>query len=167
LGIQVPSDSVLAASTIDYADTLRADDRTLNEWFHDRVIVAGDCRPGVDRHRHPDGRLLPGCVGQAVAIDSLLSDASIKMPRWHETLILAGLSAAVGAFVGWEVPSVRHRLALLTLLAIITTILSLLALRAIGYLCNPLVPLATVLLASELAGAGRRLISTRHTSSTR
>ncbi len=93
---EMPSDAVLSASTIEYSRVMTADASQLREWFEGKVVLVGDLRPGGDRWPHPDGRRLSGVHGHAVAVDTLLSGASIQMPRPVQTYAVTSAAAILG-----------------------------------------------------------------------
>jgi CHASE2 domain-containing sensor protein len=80
--LQVPSDAHLHRSMAEYGWVLSASDGQLKEWVGGRAVVVADWRAGKDGpFAHPDGRLLPGSVAHAVALDWLLDGRVIRRPR--------------------------------------------------------------------------------------
>lgn len=75
--VYVPTDDVLASSTVDYRKVFAADQDQLRDWFAEKVVIVADYRPGKDRWPLPDGREMGGCYIHAAAIDAL-TNPSIK-----------------------------------------------------------------------------------------
>jgi len=104
--IHIPSDEVLAASTIDYADVLFASEDQLREWFKDKVVMLGDLRNGVDRHELLDGRVVSGCYGHAAAVDMLIKRIFVRTPRVAGEIAVLLVGAILGC-IGAVAPTWR------------------------------------------------------------
>jgi len=149
---EMPDDDMLAAASIEYADIFGAPEEQLRRWFGGRAVVVGSARAGVDRYEHPDGRMIYGCYGHAAAIDGLLRSASVRRPRsWQIATLLLG-AAAVGAVATLAAGGrPLRRYGLLAGLTVTALIGSALVYREAQYLCNPFVPVVSMLLAAELS----------------
>jgi serine/threonine protein kinase len=165
--IEVPSDEVLEAASVDYEWVFDADARELRDRFDDKAVVIGDLRTGdfpTDRdwYAHPDGRILPGCYGHAVGIEMLLAGGVIR----NESELVGWVGLAVAAMLGVLVAGlstgrVLRRVLLLAAATIALFFVSLFAYRALHYVFNPLVPLLAMIVASELAVGVNRARRTR------
>ncbi len=104
----VPSDEVMKASTIDYADIVSGK-KAIKE---DRAVVVIDAAPDcADRHELRDGRVVPGGYLQAAAVEALLSGRWLqRRPRrghrvhraWGDLLAaMATCGLAVGGRGVW------------------------------------------------------------------
>jgi CHASE2 domain-containing sensor protein len=150
--IEVPDDSVLDAAAVDYEWVFDADLTALRGQFAGKAVVIGNFRTDVDRHPHPDGRIIPGPYGQAVGIERLLAGGVIR----NEGDRVGGLSAALAAVTGVLIAAVstgrvRRRILLFAAAAVFLFLVSLLAFRLLHYVFNPLLPLLAMVAAGELA----------------
>jgi CHASE2 domain-containing sensor protein len=161
--IGLPDDEALSAATVEYADVFSASVEQLRDWFSGRAIVIGCARAGTDIYAYPDGRMIHGCFGHASAIDSLLRSVSVRMPRpWHIWVLLI-VSSLLGALVPVVTgPRTATRVGLLAVLVVLALVGSGAAYRHMDYLCNPLVPLLAVVVASELSAIVLRWHVARH-----
>lgn len=155
--VVVPGDDGLRVSTIEYADVLRADEGRARSQLEGMVVLLGDLRSGVDLHRHPDGRTLPGCYAHAAVIDRLLDDSSIRRPHEGGKWMLTILGGAMGCAVALLLPpSMWLRGAGLLVLSAAWIVGSVVALQQFQYLCNPLVPVTSMGLAYLLGWVSSR-----------
>lgn len=161
--VDVPPNTVLHASTIDYADVFAADSQQLRNWFEGRVVVVADERPGADPHTLPDGRSVGGCYIHATAIDSLANKLVVRMPRATGDFGIPFAAALIGGLIA-AAPTRRRRLRYHLL--VVTMILILLVAGSAYwfalFLFNPFIPIFALLVSSLMFGVvapvGRRII---------
>lgn len=158
--VNIPSDPVLNASTVEYNDVFAAGREQINRLFSHKVVVLGDTRrESKDYHRYRDGRDVAGCQIHAVAIETMLNGASIRMPAnwvaWSLTILGGLLGATVVSAIGRRVSRMSVLLIATAFALFLATLVafaaSLAVLRTRSYLCNPMVPLFTACLAAALA----------------
>jgi len=162
-GIAIPSQSVLDASTVEYADIFSASSARLREWFEGRAVIIGNGQ--TDRIPYFDGRSVPGVYSHAVALESMLASKTIRLPRnlalTGITIIGGILGVSIGIVLGRPHRSVHRTIALFCLtfllLATATLGMSLVVFRTTWYLINPLVPLVAAWAAAGLAILARRV----------
>ena len=147
----MPSDDFLEASTFSYEGVLSANTATLREWFAERVVVVGDPRSdATDRFPHPDGRMLAGCYAHATMIDRMLPGLARAVPRGVSVEWPTGVAIALGSLLGWRVHARPKRRAWIALaLTVLGVGASLFFSWKYGYLCNPLIPIVALWIASE------------------
>jgi len=154
----MPSDDVLNASMIDVGQVFEMSSDELRAAFAGKVVLVGNMRTGIDRHPHPDGRVLAGCHAHAVGIDQMLRSVAILRPRWVTRYALTALGGVLGCVLVLLATGRRIRAyAGMIAAGLIVVGASLAAIRFYNYLCNPIVPLIAMILACELCLWGRRL----------
>lgn len=162
--VEMPPDTVLAASTVPYEDIFSASDTELRDWFRGRAVMLGDLRTSAkDRFGHPDGRNILGCYGHAVALDDLLRKVHARMPMTLEVSLLP-LAAALLVCLAVSPPPWSMGLRFLPM-AVLTAALilgSLAAFKYSQYLFNPLIAVFAVLVAGELCAVVNRAYHRRH-----
>lgn len=149
--ITIPPDRFLAPAMWSYTQAMRATPEELRRWIDGRAVVIGDSRAGGDMHAYPDGRLVPGCLTKAQALDLLLRRAAETRPRPRlaDGILLAG--AAVGICVIWTTgPRPTRRLAGYLIAGIAFSAAALLFFGFSRMLINPLMPLSATIVAGEL-----------------
>ena len=156
--LDMPSNGVLAASTINYEDVFAADDHQLRDWFRGKAIIVSNFREESDYFDHPDGRRIPGAYAHAVGVLSLLRKVSIKLPRRLETFVLPGVGAIVGFVVAFAMPR-RHlmRILILTGCTIVFIVAAVCAYWQWKYLFNPVVPVFALWVVAETGAAVHRV----------
>jgi serine/threonine protein kinase len=156
--LDMPSDQVLASSTIEYSDVFSASDFQLREWFGGKAIVVSDFRSDADWFEHPDGRSIPGPYSHAVGLDTLLRNVPIRLPRRLGIYGLPALGGLIACLIALSLPR-RHALRMLLLAA--CTIMFLVAAVCSywrwRYLFNPLVPVLALWVVAEVAAAVQRI----------
>ncbi len=148
--LPMPTDDLLAASTLDYRDVFQYSADELKETLRGKVVVIGDMTGKTDRHRYSDGRSLPGCYAHAVGIDMMLRSRSVVRPRaairWLLTLA-AGLS---GCFLATFASHRRWRAyAWMALAAAAGFGAGLLLAQTAATLWDPLIPILAMLIGCE------------------
>lgn len=160
--LEMPSDEILEAATIDYAEVLSASDAQLRAWFDGRAVMIWAGLPDSDRHGHPDGRVLRGHHGQAVGLDMLLGEGAVRLPPPnHIVLVLSamaavGVLAAAGTRLRWP-----RRVVVLLVLAMLAYVASVLTYRSVHYLFDPIVPVIAMVVAAELSAGVLRIRAAR------
>lgn len=151
--VNVAPDDVLSASTVDYADVFAADSYQLRDWFEGRVVVVADYRPGIDRHTQPDGRRMGACYVHASAIDSLINETAIRMPRAAGDFGIPFAAALIGGLIV-AAPTRRRRLryGLLAVTMILILLVAVCIYWFALYLFNPLIPVFALLVSGFLCG---------------
>ncbi|MBN2562557.1 MAG: protein kinase [Phycisphaerae bacterium] len=155
LKIDVPQDTVLSSSTIDYERVFSASNDQLQRWFGDMVVVIADMRRNVDRHRYTDGRSISGCYSHAVAIEALLSQSSaLRGPPGPPSRAAASASAVLGLITAFVARKRRTRTLLILLAwALLYGFVSGYLASEYQNLWNPLVPLSALAVAWYLSAA--------------
>lgn len=161
----VPSDAILARSTIEYGSIFGAADDMLQGWFKDRVIVIGDRRSGVDRYPHPDGRdELSGCYGQASAIETGIENVldgvhrPTKLPIATLRVSVLICSALFGLVIGLVTAGLHLRRYLVLLAcAAVLALVSVLVAAGLHWIWNPIVPFLVLFSSCELCSAVHRV----------
>lgn len=156
--IDVPSDKVLSDIRRDYAAVMSASDDQLMQWFKGRAVFVADLRDGKDRFQFPGRAPIAGCYGHAEAANELLNQltpqqierASLTTLRHVDLAVCAMLGIVIGAFLRRG----RHWAALAC--AAVLVGISAFAASTGQYLWNPIVPIATLLIATALAVRVRR-----------
>lgn len=154
----VPPDATLERASLAYQDVFLADEALLRQWLAGKLVLVGDTRTGVDRHRTPDGRELSGCYVNGAAIESILDSRLIRYPQpWQAwVLVLVVIGLAVG--VAWPRYAARPPLPLgVSVLAVAVLGLSIYAYLGHRYLVNPFVPLFTLLTGAGVVSVVRRI----------
>lgn len=160
--------------TFSYVDVLRAAegrvadaDRTPLSLFQGRIVLVGRDIPGGDRFSLPPapGRQLPGVLGQAYAVQTLLAGTPVRtLPWWLDTAAVAAFAAALGALLGMRWRAVRA-IGVVLLAVAVLVVAQLLLLRSAVWL--QLAPLAAALAgALALSWTTRRLVLARSLSRT-
>ncbi|MCP4246377.1 MAG: CHASE2 domain-containing protein, partial [bacterium] len=155
--LSMPSDEVLAASTIEYGHVVAASDAELGARLGGKVVVLGDLREGVDRYPHPDGRSIAGVYAHAVGIEALLVEVERPQPVLRTASRSADLAMAAlcGLTTAWCVPSRRRRLVVHAAWVVVFVVVSLILAGTRYYLWNPVLPWCVLVIASELSVAIR------------
>lgn len=160
---EVPPDSVLSASTIEYEQVFSADEEQLQQWFGDKAIIIGNFRRSAgDRYRLADGRILSPCYGHAAAIDALLRKVFVRMPRVTGEFVIPLVGALLGCITAFLIAggALRRYLAMAVLTAVFLAV-SVIAYWQFQYLFNPLVPVLALLVAGEMSAAVHRVVTSR------
>jgi tRNA A-37 threonylcarbamoyl transferase component Bud32 len=157
--ICLPDDGALARITVPYADVLNMDDEALRRTFEGKVVIIADMRPAEDRHPHPGGRPdVPGCYAHAAAIGSMLEGISIRFPRAEGWWLIMTLAAIAGYVIG----RMARRPAWCTLCVVAVALLAVAASSyayiSLSYLWNPVLPIASLVLATVLTSIGQRAV---------
>ncbi|MCG3129158.1 MAG: Serine/threonine-protein kinase PknD [Phycisphaerae bacterium] len=163
--LNMPSDATLAAATTEYGRAISATIEELRAELGGKVVVVGDMRSAIDPHPHPRGRQIAGCLGHAVAIEQLLREASFRRPSSVERVAIVLAAGMVGALVGARRPAAGRRLTANGTLMLAGAVACVLAATQCWYLCNPLVPLAALLLGGELMAFMKRVDPLPHLTS--
>lgn len=163
--LNMPADATLAAATIEYGRALSAPIEELRAALDGKVVVVGDMRSAIDPHPHPGGRQIAGCLGHAVAIEQLLREASFRRPTSAERVAIVLAAGMLGALVGARRRTAARRLAASGALMLAGAVACVLAATQCWYLCNPLVPLAALLLGGELMAFVKRVEPLPHLTS--
>jgi hypothetical protein len=165
--VQVPHDSDLRESIIDYNNLFTADEAQLRKWFAGKVVVLADLRAGRDGpFPYPDGRQLAGAFLHASAVEQLLQGRWIRrtlpvqvgsgyFDAWYLLVVGAG---TVGMFLGLA-RSRRRGLGVATAFggASVGALAFVVAFRLTGVLLSPLVPLVAFASVAALVRAAARL----------
>ena len=163
--LQMPSNAVLHASTIDYARVFSAGPEELRQLLADKIVIVGDMRKDTDLHGHPDGRRLRGCHGHATGIDAILRQASGGAPTRWVALLMTSAAALVGLLIAALAPAHSFRRgAVLVVLALAAVLVGLIAYREFRYLVIPVAQVFAVVVCCELAAAAIRVGRRRHPS---
>ncbi|MFO0838893.1 MAG: protein kinase [Phycisphaerae bacterium] len=147
--VAIPTDAVLQSATIPYEDVFSPDLSELRRKLRGRVALVGGTSGGLDRSRYPDGRDMYRCYAQATGIEALLADRPVRMLRDPTpTYVLLIISAVLG----WLVSAVVRKrflwgLALVVALAVAALAAGVIAYGAANLLVNPLVAIASLLIA--------------------
>lgn len=159
----VPPDSVLSASTIEYEQVFSADEEQLQQWFGDKAIIIGNFRLSAgDRHRLADGRILSACYGHAAAIDALLRKVFVRMPRVTGEFVIPLVGALLGCITAlWAAGRALRRYLAMAVLTAVFLAASVIAYWKFQYLFNPLVPVLALLVAGEMSAAVHRVVTSR------
>ncbi|MGH7176288.1 MAG: CHASE2 domain-containing protein, partial [Tepidisphaeraceae bacterium] len=166
--IQIPPDSRLSASQVEYSKVFSASADELRQWFGGKVVLIGDLRPeaGDVVFTLPDGRKLYGVSANALAIDALLdgtaivTDSTVSIGGWGigTRVLFATVAGLAGALVGaafWT--SAIRRLSVVALLIMLVIVASLLMYRAAQMLIPPTWSVLSVIATSELSAALARV----------
>ncbi len=155
LVLRMPGDEALRSATIPYEELFTLDGAALRDRLDGKAILIANFRRGAhnpDEHPYPGGRRIRPPFAHAVGLDSLLGGPVIRLPRPLHIAILVGVGSLVGMAGAWLTGG---RLAPMALagagLTGLATVLSLFAFRQASYLCNPAVPLLSMLIAAALA----------------
>lgn len=172
LMVQLPSDDEIRRFTVPYHHVMSADPTELRALVGGKLVVLGDCRSkpdNTDVYDTPDGRSLPGVIGNVAAIDAILRQAHAARiagnTGWFAILIFG---ATVGVLVWIAGRGKLWRTWAMAGLAIaLLSAFSILLFRFSGYLQNPLVPavsMATAIgIAAVLYRSPRKAASVQHT----
>lgn len=159
--VSLPPDKVLEQATWDYGRALAADDESLRAWAAGRVVVIGDQRRGRGAQTAPDGRVVWDTYGHAVAIDGLLRELQADAGRWLSTsavsVSLSGAAALCGMVIGCgRAGRTGGRMVALLGAAVFWMALSVASAWQMRILYNPLLAIAALVLAGELAAWAQR-----------
>lgn len=160
--IAIPPDNVIEAATLSYSQALRADPAELAGLVRDKGVIIGNARRGLDRHATPDGRVVPGCLAHALALDAMFQSVTYTRPRPWATWAIVAAGAIVGSFWG-SLAARRFWVRLLGYLGagVVITVMMLTLFGASRMLVNPLVPLVCFILAGECWAMVARVRSER------
>jgi hypothetical protein len=140
--IRLPSDTALAASSVELGKVMSASNEQLKQWFDSMAVVIADLRPGKDPifETPDDGRAVNGCYGHATGIDALLRDFSIRQARlWHE-IALAIISCSIGVIIASRLKrSTKWKVGALIVAAVCIVLVALVAYRSALLLFDPFV----------------------------
>ncbi len=151
LVLRMADDASLRAATIPYEEVFRAGPDQRRALFGGAAIVLANLRDRSDYSTLPDGRTISRAYAHLAALDALMVGPIIRLPRgWHVNLLVPA-AALVGAAIPWRVRSRTARGGVLLLAGVTMLTASLLAFGYAHYLCNPLVPLLSLLAAAGAA----------------
>lgn len=156
-----PPDPILRAATLAYHDVFSANPDQLRTWLSGKVVLLADFRDLADRSKTTDGRLLPRPYVHAAAISSLLSHASIRMPRGVDEWAIPLLAATAGTLIVTMLRRTAVRTLVLAGLTMVIFITSLFAYRANRYLIDAIVPIFALWLSACGCLALRRFAESR------
>jgi len=160
--LAVPPDETLRASTLEYGQVLAADEEQLRQWFAGKVVLIGNARTEVEQYPTPDGREVPGCYLEAAAVDALIREVFVRMPRVKDRWVLPLTGAGLGCLAGLVLASrSKTRYGAVVAGAAIFFMASVLAYGQWLYLFNPLLPIIALLLAAPASAWIRRLCVNR------
>lgn len=126
--IRIPEEHELRRITTDYASVFTLSEQELRDRFRDKIVVVGSNRTGDgESFPYSGGRTVAGCYGNAVAIETLLKHACIRIPQRMEGAVIPVAAAMVG---GMCCSAARRRRWKTLLLGI--------ALYAVCFLCSTL-----------------------------
>jgi len=153
--LALPPQNRLEAARIALDEAMRLDSVELSQAVGGRVVIIANLRGGRDLHPTPDGRMLGGPFAHALAIQSLLTDASVRMPPPAPAAILLLVSGGLAA--GVAVRFWRRPLLGLPAVCGVAVLLSAAAVAAYPLAdaaINPLAPASAALISGTLsAGA--------------
>jgi CHASE2 domain-containing sensor protein/predicted Ser/Thr protein kinase len=162
--LDLPSDDVLAAATVDYGQALAADRAELHRLVAGRVVLVSDQRDVTQTFPTPDHRSLAGTYAHATALDMLLRGAPVRVPSGEPALAVTSLAALLGLLAGRSLGA-RPRMRV-TVLAVGCAAIMLIGFAEARYgrlLYNPLVAVLALVIASELAARVYAAIGSRRT----
>jgi hypothetical protein len=140
----MPSTEEFQRHTIPYEEVIRTSSvEQLQRWFAQKVVIIADLRPSAKDivTCGKDERSVFGGWVNAAAIDAVLSDVAIRLPRWLDERFLASAGAASGCFLGLLIPIGFTRRGLgWAACTLVCVIVAISAYRSYHYLFNPLFP---------------------------
>lgn len=149
--LEIPSREALDRATLDLVELFDLPLNELRERLYQRVVVIGQSIPGQDWQYHPQAPV-EGFKIQMVAIQSLLDNAPPRLATSPLHLLMMGLGAAVGLFIGFGGPDTkRHRLVLLAVTSLSVVAVSPLLVAAGSVFIGPLPVVAALVLAFVVA----------------
>ncbi|MBS0195353.1 MAG: protein kinase [Planctomycetes bacterium] len=145
LKCELPPDDYFERATTTAEELLTMDDREVQRRFAGKLITIG--RRGGDIKETEDGRRVPGCWANAVALESLAANATLFAPSEVESSLIIGLGCVLGVAMGSRRLTSRGRVIFAGVLVIGAIVTSLAAYRFAGYLVNPAPPLIGAIVA--------------------
>lgn len=151
LVLHLPTTQELDRATIRFDIAMHMAPDELRRRVRDKAVFVGKMLDEDDLHPTPDDRRLHGVYANAIAFETLLNDDPIRTPTVAQTWWITTGFAAIGTIIAI---AYRRRTVVVTMLAatsLISVIVAVLAFRYSGWLVNPLVPTAAMVLAAVLA----------------
>ena len=152
LAIPHPTAAAMDRAVLEYADVMMADAGRLRELVGGKIVLVGDFRRGGDRHPATGGIEIPGSLVHAAALDILRKRLTIREPQGGRMAALITVAALIGVIaMTLAGTSAMRRVIMLGGGALAVIVCCVAAYYAAGVLCNPLVPVAALLVAGGLA----------------